>query len=167
VCRLQDAGSGMLALGFIEQLAWDELSGEAEESAQEAAGTGEAAGKLRAVGGAGIVDARVDEGTDPGTDTSAKCGSCEDRSGRVVSSDLMDVRSGEGEGAIDSGLPLVTDDCVLLDRVEGTESSLPGERDADRGAGLEGLEVVPVFGRLLGEPHRGGSEEEGEAEHKV
>jgi hypothetical protein len=66
----------------------------------------------------------------------------------------MDVGSGEGEGAIDSGLPLVADDCVVIDRVEGTESSLAGERDSNRGAGLKGLEAVPVFGRLLGEAHR-------------
>jgi hypothetical protein len=67
-----------LTLGSIEQLAWDKLGGKAEESAQETAGTGEAAGELRVVGGAGIVDARVDEGTDPGTDASAQCGSCDD-----------------------------------------------------------------------------------------
>jgi hypothetical protein len=59
------SSSGMLASRPVEQLAWDKLGGDAEERAQEAAGTRESAGELCVVGGAGIVDARVDEAPIP------------------------------------------------------------------------------------------------------
>jgi len=106
--------SGLLELTLVEQLAWYELGGDAEESAEEATDRGQAAGELCVVGGVGVLDAGVDNGAYSETDAGAYDGSCDHRSGRVASADQLDFASGEGNRAIDSSLPPVTDQTIVV-----------------------------------------------------
>src|SRR5271168_2628480 len=102
----------MLDLTLVEQLARYELGGDAEESAEEAADGGQAAGELRVISGVGVLDAGVDDGAYAKTDAGAYEGSCDHRSGRVAGADQPDVGSGEGDRAINSSLSPVTDQIV-------------------------------------------------------
>jgi hypothetical protein len=108
------AGSGLLDLNLVEQLARYEVGGDAEESAEEAADRGQAAGELGVIGSVRVLDGGVDDGPDAKTDARAYEGSCDHRSGRVAGADLLDAGSGERDRAIDSSLSPVTDQTVVI-----------------------------------------------------
>jgi hypothetical protein len=83
-----------LELTLVEQFAWYEFGAEAEQTAQECADRGQAAGELGVIGGVGVLDGGVNDGTYAKTDAGAYEGSCDHRSGRVAGVDLLDAGSG-------------------------------------------------------------------------
>ena len=106
--------SGMLRIDLVEQPAWHEFSGDAEQSAEETADGSQATGELGVVGGVGILDAGIDDGAYAATNAGADKGSSDHRSGRVAGANQLDVSSGEGDRAIDSSLSPVTDQTVVV-----------------------------------------------------
>jgi hypothetical protein len=68
----------MLRLAFVEQFAWHEIGGDAEESAEETADGGETAGELCVVGCVRVLDGGVDDGADTETDACPYDGSNDD-----------------------------------------------------------------------------------------
>ena len=61
----------------------------------------------------------------------------------------------------------MTDQCVLVGRVEGASDFFFGQRNSDGGAGLKGLYALPGIFRLLRHPRCGSSQEQGEAKYIV
>jgi len=70
-----ELASGMLDFTLVEQLAWDELCGDAEETSEESANGRQPAGELGIVGCVRIFDGGVDDGartrTHPDSDKSS------------------------------------------------------------------------------------------------
>ena len=101
-------------LTLVEQLARYELGGNAEQSAEDSAGTAQTAGELGVVGGIGVFYAGVDDGANACTDAGAQYRSNDYRSGSVTTADELDVGSAERDRAIDPGLSPVTDQFVVV-----------------------------------------------------
>ena len=157
----------MLNLTRVEQFAWNELRGDAEESTQETADGSETAGELGVVSRVRIFDAGVNDGADAGTDPDPDNGSDDHRSSCVAGPDELNFSLRQREGAINSGFSLVADQSVVIRRVESTHDPFVGQLDSDVGAGLQGLYALPLICRLLRHSHCGRSQEQGKAEHKV
>jgi len=82
--------SGMLDLTLIEQLAWHELCGDAEETTEKSANRGQTASELGVVGCVRVFDAGVDDGARTGAYPDSDEGPDNHRPSRVAGPDELD-----------------------------------------------------------------------------
>lgn len=105
----------MLNLSLVEQFAWHELRGDAEQSTEETADRGQTAFELGVVSRVRVLNAGIDEGADPETNASPYNRSNDHRPGRIAGSDELNFAPGQHDGAIDSSFSLVTGQFAFVD----------------------------------------------------
>lgn len=104
----------MLNLALVEQFAWHEFRGDAEESTEETPNGRQTAFELGVVRRVRVLNAGIDDGSYAETDASPYNGSNDHRPSCVAGSDELDFGFAQGDRAINSGLSLVADQSVFV-----------------------------------------------------